>query len=121
MIAQKVAIPTPAPAVVPPMPVQVATNEAVDPVTTASTAPRDGWVIQIGAMPDRNAAVALLAQAQGAGGSTLSGTEPFTMAYAKGNEQLYRARFGGFEGQAAATRACATLKKKGYACWATAN
>jgi len=121
LIAQKVAIPTPAPAVVPPMPVQVATNEAVDPVTTASTAPRDGWVIQIGAMPDRNAAVALLAQAQGAGGSTLSGTEPFTMAYAKGNEQLYRARFGGFEGQAAATRACATLKKKGYACWATAN
>ncbi len=121
LIAQKVAIPTPAPAVVPPMPVQVATNEAVDPVTTASTAPRDGWVIQIGAMPDRNAAVALLAQAQGAGGNTLSGTEPFTMAYAKGNEQLYRARFGGFEGQAAATRACATLKKKGYACWATAN
>lgn len=121
LIAQKVAIPTPAPAVVPPMPVQVAANEAVDPVTTASTAPRDGWVIQIGAMPDRDAAVALLAQAQGAGGSILSGTEPFTMAYAKGNEQLYRARFGGFEGQAAATRACATLKKKGYACWATAN
>ncbi|WP_417412903.1 SPOR domain-containing protein [Hoeflea sp.] len=121
LIAQKVAIPTPAPAVVPPMPVQVAANEAVDPVTTASTAPRDGWVIQIGAMPDRDAAVALLAQAQGAGGNILSGTEPFTMAYAKGNEQLYRARFGGFEGQAAATRACATLKKKGYACWATAN
>ena len=121
LIAQKVAIPTPAPAVVPPMPVQVAANEAVDPVTTASTAPRDGWVIQIGAMPDRDAAVALLAQAKGAGGNTLSGTEPFTMAYAKGNEQLYRARFGGFEGQAAATRACATLKKKGYACWATAN
>jgi len=121
LIAQKVAIPTPAPAVVPPMPVQVAANEAVDPVTTASTGPRGGWVIQIAAMPDRNAAVALLAQAQGAGGSTLSGAEPFTMAYAKGNEQLYRARFGGFDGQAAATRACATLKKKGYACWATAN
>jgi len=121
LIAQKVAIPTPAPAVVPPMPVQTASNEAIDPVTTASTAPRDGWMIQIGAMPDRNAAVALLAKAQGAGGNTLSGTEPFTMAYAKGNEQLYRARFGGFDGQAAATRACATLKKKGYACWATAN
>ena len=121
LIAQKVAIPTPAPAVVPPMPVQTAANEAVDPVTTASTAVRDGWMIQIGAMPDRNAAVELLARAQGAGGNTLSGAEPFTMAYAKGNEQLYRARFGGFDGQAAATRACATLKKKGYACWATAN
>ena len=121
LIAQKVAIPTPAPAVVPPMPVQTASNEAIDPVTTASTAPRDGWMIQIGAMPDRNAAVALLAKAQGAGGNSLSGAEPFTMAYAKGNEQLYRAQFGGFDGQAAATRACATLKKKGYACWATAN
>lgn len=121
LIAQKVAIPTPAPAVVPPMPVQAAANEAVDPVITASTGARDGWMIQIGAMPDRNAAVELLARAQGAGGSSLSGTEPFTMAYAKGNEQLYRARFGGFDGQAAATRACSTLKKKGYACWATAN
>jgi len=121
LIAQKVAIPTPAPAVVPPMPVETASNQAVDPVTTASTAPRDGWMIQIGAMPDRNAAVELLARAQGAGGNILSGAEPFTMAYTKGNEQLYRARFGGFEGQAAATRACATLKKKGYACWATAN
>ncbi|SOE18687.1 D-alanyl-D-alanine carboxypeptidase [Hoeflea halophila] len=121
LIAQKVAIPTPAPAVVPPMPVAAAPNEAIDPVTTASTAPRDGWMIQIGAMPDRNAAVALLTEAQDAGGNSLTGTEPFTMAYAKGNEQLYRARFGGFDGQAAATRACATLKKKGYACWATAN
>ncbi|MGJ8572720.1 MAG: serine hydrolase [Hoeflea sp.] len=121
LIAQKVAIPTPAPAMIPPMPVETASNQAVDPVTTASTSPRDGWMIQIGAMPDRNAAVELLARAQGAGGSTLSRAEPFTMAYAKGNEQLYRARFGGFEGQAAATQACATLKKKGYACWATAN
>ena len=121
LIAQKVAIPTPAPAVVPPMPVETAANEAVDPVTTASTTSMSGWVIQIGAMPDRNAAVELLARAQDAGGSALSGAEPFTMAFAKNDEQLYRARFGGFDGQSAATRACKTLKKKGYACWATAN
>lgn len=121
LIAQKVAIPTPAPAVVPPMPVETAANEAVDPLTTASTTSRSGWVIQIGAMPDRNAAVALLARAQDAGGSALSGAEPFTMAFAKDDEQLYRARFGGFDGQSAATRACKTLKKKGYACWATSN
>ncbi len=121
LIAQKIAIPTPAPAVVPPMPVETAANQAVDPVTTASTTAMDGWMIQIGAMPDRNAAVELLARARDAGGSALSGAEPFTMAYAKNNEQLYRARFGGFDGQSAATRACNTLKKKGYACWATAN
>lgn len=121
LIAQKVAIPTPAPAVVPPMPIELASNEAVDPVTTASTTSMSGWMIQIGAMPDRNAAIELLSRAQNAGGQALSGTEPFTMAYAKGNERLYRARFGGFDGQSAATRACSTLKKKGYACWATAN
>jgi D-alanyl-D-alanine carboxypeptidase len=68
LIEQKVAIPTPAPAVVPPLPVETAANEAVDPVTTASTNAMDGWVIQIGAMPDRNAAVELLSRAQTAGG-----------------------------------------------------
>lgn len=119
--AQKIAIPTAAPAFIPPMPVETASADGVDPVTTASTTTMDGWVIQIGAMPDRNAAIELLARAQSAGGNALSGAEPFTMAFAKNNEQLYRARFGGFGGQTAATRACTTLKKKGYACWATAN
>lgn len=117
---QKVAIPTPAPAIVPPAAVG-ANNEGIDPVTTASTAVMDGWMIQIGATPDREAAVDLLSRAQGAGGNALSGAEPFTMAYAKDNEKLYRARFGGFDGQTAATRACKALKKKGFACWATAN
>lgn len=119
--AQKIAIPTAAPAFIPPMPMETASADGVDPVTTASTTTMDGWVIQIGAMPDRNAAIELLARAQSAGGNALSGAEPFTMAFAKNNEQLYRARFGGFGGQTAATRACTTLKKKGYACWATAN
>jgi D-alanyl-D-alanine carboxypeptidase len=120
LVEQKVAIPTPAPAFVPPAPVGAASQD-IDPVTTASTGVMDGWMIQIGAMPDRNAAVALLSRAQGAGGNALSGAEPFTMAYAKDNEKLYRARFGGFDGQSAATRACRALEKKGFACWATAN
>jgi D-alanyl-D-alanine carboxypeptidase len=120
LVEQKVAIPTPAPAFVPPAPVGAASQD-IDPVTTASTAVMDGWMIQIGAMPDRDAAVALLSRAQGAGGNALSGAEPFTMAYAKDNERLYRARFGGFDGQSAATRACKALEKKGFACWATAN
>ncbi|MCY0094818.1 D-alanyl-D-alanine carboxypeptidase [Hoeflea ulvae] len=119
--AQKVAIPVPAPAYIPPMPVEQASTDTVDPVTTASTAPRDGWMIQIGAMPDKNAAVDLLNRAKGLGGSALSSAEPFTMAYAKGNQQLYRARFGGFDGQTSATRACKALENKGFACWATAK
>ncbi|MCY0146697.1 D-alanyl-D-alanine carboxypeptidase [Hoeflea sp. G2-23] len=122
--AQKVAIPTPAPAVIPPAAIpQTASvdSQAIDPVTTASTKAMNGWMIQIGATPDRDAAIELLTRAQGAGGKALSGTEPFTMAFAKNNEQLYRARFGGFDGQSAATRACKALEKKGFACWATAN
>ncbi|MEQ8307626.1 MAG: D-alanyl-D-alanine carboxypeptidase [Hoeflea sp.] len=117
---QKIAIPTPAPAIAPPAAVATP-QQAIDPVTTASTSLPDGWMIQIGAMPDRNAAVALLSRAKGAGGGALSGTEPFTMAYNKDNQKLYRARFGGFDGQSAATQACKTLEKKGFACWATAN
>ena len=119
--AQKIAIPIPAPAIIPPMPVNTASASMIDPLTTASTSASKGWVIQIGAMPDRAAAVKLLARAQGEGGKTLRGAEPFTMAFAKNNEQLYRARFGGFDGQTSATRACKALKKKGFACWATAN
>lgn len=117
---QKIAIPSPAPAITPST-AAAAPEQAIDPVTTASTGLTDGWMIQIGAMPDRNAAVALLSRAQGAGGGALSGAEPFTMAYNKDDQKLYRARFGGFDGQSAATRACKTLEKKGFACWATAN
>ena len=119
--AQRIAIPIPAPAYVPPMPVDTGAANSIDPVTTASTAPLSGWMIQIGAVPDHNAALELLARAQDKGGSALTGAEPFTMAYAANNEQLYRARFGGFDGQASAASACKALEKKGFACWATAN
>ncbi|MDP2118304.1 MAG: SPOR domain-containing protein [Hoeflea sp.] len=119
--AQKVAIPIPAPAYVPPMPVDTGAAGSVDPVTTASTAPPRGWMIQIGATPDRDSALKLLARAQGQGVKALNGAEPFTMAYSANNAQLYRARFGGFDGQSSAASACKALEKKGFACWATAN
>ncbi|MBW3098513.1 serine hydrolase [Pseudohoeflea coraliihabitans] len=116
----------------PPEPIGSASAAAIDPVTTASTQPRaaagsetgtrpEGWQIQIGAMPDRGAALALLDKAQSAGGNRLSGTAPFTMTYTKGATQLYRARFAGFSGQSSAVAACRTLKKKGFGCWATPN
>ncbi|MAY62120.1 MAG: D-alanyl-D-alanine carboxypeptidase [Rhizobiales bacterium] len=120
---QKVAVPSPAPAYAPPAPIEsaAAAVEAavVDPITTASTntsAP-EGWQIQIGATPDQGAAQELLGRAKSAAGNPLSGAEPFTMAY----NELYRARFGGFSGQKSAVNACRTLKKKGFACWATPN
>ena len=45
--------------------------------------------------------------------------QPFTVAYVKGEEQLFRARFGGFADQDAAVRACKVLKKQGMGCWAS--
>lgn len=119
---QRVAIPTPAPALVPQINVGESQGSvAVDPVVTASTQSMDGWVVQIGAMPDEGGARALLGRAQAAGGRALASAEPFTMAFVKDSEMLYRARFGGFSGQAEALSACKALKKKGFACWATAN
>lgn len=95
-------------------------NANVDSLTTASTSSNvSGWVIQVGAAPQKDMAMDLLQKAQDKGGKVLRSATPFTVAYVKGNEQLYRARFGGFAGQDEAVRACNMLKKKGMGCWAS--
>lgn len=122
-VQRNVAAPTPTPA-------EAVVEEgdidpAVDALTTSSTAASkdksipSGWVIQIGATPDRDQAQALLNKAQDSGGKALRGAQPFTVAFGSGSEQLYRARFGGFSGQDSAVNACKVLKKKGIACWAS--
>lgn len=114
---QAVAVPQPAP-------VEDVAAE-VDALTTSSTtaassdALPSGWVIQIGATPDRGMAEELLAKAHSQGGKALSGTKPFTVAVSSGGGQLYRARFGGFASQDSASTACKALKRKGFACWAS--
>ncbi len=91
----------------------------VDAVTTASTTNgMSGWVIQVGAAPVESEAMALLQKAKTNGGKVLRSATPFTVAYVKGNEQLFRARFGGFSNQENAVTACNILKKKGVGCWA---
>jgi D-alanyl-D-alanine carboxypeptidase len=92
--------------------------DKVDSLTTASTGEK-GWVIQVGAAPGKAEAMSLLQKAQDKGGKVLRSATPFTVAFAKGNEQLYRARFGGFRDQDAAVNACKTLKRKGVSCWAS--
>ena len=102
------------------MPEQGDAGAAVDKVTTSSTAATpSGWVIQIGATPDRGQAEDLLAKARNQGGKALSSATPFTVAFANGGTQLFRARFGGFSGQNDASAACKTLKRKGFNCWAS--
>ena len=94
---------------------------AVDSLTT-SAVPQvtpSGWVIQIGATPDRDQAQKMLAKAKDQGGKPLSGAQPFTVAVNSGSEQLFRARFGGFDNQDRAAAACKALKRKGFACWAS--
>ena len=92
----------------------------VDTVTTASTSTdMSGWVIQVGAAPEKEMAMDLLQKAQDRGGRVLRSATPFTVAYVKGEEQLFRARFGGFADQDSAVRACKVLKKKGMGCWAS--
>ena len=94
--------------------------EDVDQVTTASTTSDiSGWVIQVGAAPEKDQAMNLLQKAQDKGGKVLRSATPFTVAYVKGEEQLFRARFGGFEDQDAAVSACRFLKKRGMGCWAS--
>ncbi|WP_371877977.1 SPOR domain-containing protein [Shinella zoogloeoides] len=93
----------------------------VDELTTSAVSETalSGWVIQIGATPDRDQAQKLLSKAQDQGGKALSSAKPFTVAVNSGSEQLYRARFGGFDNQDRAATACKVLKRKGFACWAS--
>ena len=93
----------------------------VDAITTASTAPAGGWVVQIGTSPDKELAMDLLRDAQVKGGQVLRSATPFTVAYGDGSKQIFRARFGGFDEQKDAVNACKALKKKGIGCWAAAQ
>ncbi|MBX5190550.1 D-alanyl-D-alanine carboxypeptidase [Rhizobium sp. NZLR3b] len=122
------AVPKPAPAALP----QERDDTAVDNVTTASTTPTStsaastdngpaGWVVQVGVSPSRQMAMDLLESAKSKGGKALASAKPFAVAYAAGGDQLYRARFGGFDDQRDAVNACKALKKAGIKCWAAAQ
>lgn len=100
----------------------VATAETAPAAAEASTEANvgmQGWVIQIGATPDKTQAMTLLDNAKEKGGKALRNATPFTVAFSNDGAQLYRARFGGFDDQDKAVNACRALKKKGFACWAS--
>lgn len=112
------AAPVPAAAVDSQITNSVAKPAAETPVSATASTPA-GWVIQIGATPDKDQAMTLLEKAKDKGGKALSGATPFTVAFASGDGHLYRARFSGFANQDKAVNACKTLKRKGFACWAS--
>ncbi|MBY5790577.1 serine hydrolase [Rhizobium leguminosarum] len=107
-------------------------DTSVDNVTTASTTPSPtraastsngptGWVVQVGVSPSRQMAMDLLESARSKAGKALASAKPFVVAYAAGGDQLFRARFGGFDDQRDAVNACKALKKAGIKCWAAAQ
>ncbi|WP_429123079.1 serine hydrolase [Ensifer sp. 4252] len=83
---------------------------------TAAVPAAGHWQIQISAAPSAEAARALLAQAQAAGGDMLAEASPYTEAVGNGAGTIYRARFVGFSSRDAAASACSALKKRSYDC-----
>ncbi|MFC0478750.1 D-alanyl-D-alanine carboxypeptidase [Gellertiella hungarica] len=97
----------------------VGSDQGIDTLTTAST-PK-GWVVQVGVSPNPKLAMGLLDAAKAKGGKVLRSATPITVAVASGSSKLYRARFAGFDDQAAAVNACKVLKRRGVNCWASAQ
>jgi D-alanyl-D-alanine carboxypeptidase len=104
-------------------------TEQVDNVMTASTKPAKadpledkgprGWVIQVGVSPSKEMASDLLDNAKSKAGKALRSAKPYTVAFGSDGNQVYRARFGGFDDQRDATNACSVLKRSGIKCWAS--
>jgi D-alanyl-D-alanine carboxypeptidase len=78
-----------------------------------------GWVIQLGASDDESKAKAMLDSARSRTGKLLAKASPFTEKVTKDGSTLYRARFSGFSESGQAEQACKTLKKSGFACFAS--
>ncbi|WP_237476700.1 D-alanyl-D-alanine carboxypeptidase [Lichenibacterium dinghuense] len=94
-------------------------DDRTDTTPAARPAANKGEVmIQVGATADAGSAEDLLSRARNEGRSALASAKPFTEKVQKGDSTLYRARFAGLE-PAEAEAACRTLKRSGFACFAT--
>lgn len=102
-------------------PFQVASLDSDAPAPLArSPVAHSGCVIQIGATPTMEQANALIMRAKNESRGALAGARGFTEKVQKGGATLYRARFAGLE-SGAADIACKSLKRAGFACFATRN
>jgi D-alanyl-D-alanine carboxypeptidase len=79
-----------------------------------------GWLIQIGAFDDEDQAKQHLTAAQIRAHATLAAKDPFTERVQKGDKELYRARFAGFD-KSTAEAACRMLKRSDFECMALKN
>ncbi|WP_428524856.1 SPOR domain-containing protein [Roseibium sp.] len=93
-------------------------NERVDVDTAEPAIAVSGWQVQIAAAETEAQAMALLQRAEARTGNALNNRTPFTEPVEANGTTLYRARFAGFDNKSAARRACRTLKKAKFACFA---
>ncbi|NTF08175.1 D-alanyl-D-alanine carboxypeptidase [Agrobacterium rubi] len=87
----------------------------------ATASERSDWEVQLAAADSQAAAMSLLRNARQSIASDYSGIAPYTEAVRSGAATLYRARFTGFDSQAAALSACKNLKAHDYSCVVMAN
>lgn len=111
-----------------PAPVQVASAGPValpqrnaEPAPVASSAPRSGWAIQIGAFGSEADAQAQIAKAKAKTGGALAKADPYTESATKGSTKIVRARFAGFDAEGAAQDACKALKRNSFGCMVFRN
>jgi len=80
-----------------------------------------GWGIQIGAYGSEADAQAQLAKAKAKAGAPLSKADSYTEEAVKGSTRIVRARFAGFDAEAAARKACQALKRNDFGCMVFRN
>jgi len=115
-----------APAPMQPAPVKVASAGPIAlPQRPAEPAPaaasRSGWAIQIGAFGSEEDAQAQIAKARAKAGGALAKVDPYTEEATKGSTKIVRARFAGFDAEAAARNACKALKRNSFGCMVFRN
>ncbi|WID97289.1 D-alanyl-D-alanine carboxypeptidase [Bosea vestrisii] len=104
-----------------PLPVKVAQAAAKAPESkpTEKAVIASKWLIQLGATDDEAKAKDILTRARAKASGSLADASGFTEKVEKGGATLFRARFAGFEESKDAEKACAQLKRGGFACFAT--
>jgi D-alanyl-D-alanine carboxypeptidase len=108
-----------APVAAAPAQVQAAPQAAAKQVEPPKPSIRPGsWIIQVGALESEAEAKTRLNEARDHARTVLGKAEPFTEAVARGDKQLYRARFAGFVDKDKAEAACKTLKRSDLPCFA---
>ena len=105
-------------------PAKVASTESNVPVAAAVAEPviklRNGWIIQVGALPDEKEAKQRLETARSKAKDLLGRADPFTERVEKGDKVLFRARFVGLE-KDQAEAACKHLKRNEIPCMLLKN